>query len=281
MEFNKLKVVAGLIVAATLVACSSNKEQTVTYVAGNEQALYQKATTALLNKKWTSAEQLLTQLSLQYPFGVNAREVSVLQAYVDYEKNNFDIVQAQIDKYFQTFGTQRNVPYGDYMLYLHALAGFESNRGFFQKVFGLNRADNDTSGIEAGLGDLRTLMDAYPTSLYVASAKELFNYYSDKIAEHNYSVAKYELKADDPLAAYKRANIVLINFPDSYYVQPTLKLMEQAIAKLNLDYSQEYAAIKAKFDAISPRPLVNKAPKAVDLRPAFLLNLANQPSESK
>ncbi|RIY35730.1 outer membrane protein assembly factor BamD [Psittacicella gerlachiana] len=269
MAFNKLKLVSGIVLAVALTACA-NKEQTVTYIAGNEQTLYAKAVSDLQQNKNTSAEQVLTQLSLQYPFGQYRTQVSVLQAYNDFVRKNYDMSAAQIDKYFQAYPNKANAPYGDYMLLIHALSSFQANRGFFQNLFNMNPADNDTSDIQAGLTDLRTLLDYYPNSAYHAFAQELFNYYADVVAESNYKIAAFYLKYNNPLAAYKRANVVLINFADSYYAKPALEVLYQASTELGLNYQAEYEAIKARLENITPRPLVKKAPTLPSYAPEFL-----------
>ncbi|RIY31940.1 hypothetical protein CKF54_05735 [Psittacicella hinzii] len=269
MDLKKLKLVSAIGLAVALVACSS-KEQTVVYIAGNEQMLYDKAVSDLQNNKNTAAEQVLTQLSLQYPFGQYRTQVQVLQAYNDLVRKNYDLAIAQVDKYFQTTPSKAGVPYGDYMLLVHAISSFNANRGFFQNLFNMNQADNDTADMQTGLTDLRTLLDYYPNSQYREFAQELFNYYADKIAESNYDIAAFYLKYDNPLAAYKRANVVLINFADSYYAKPALEIMHKASKVMGLEYQAEYDAIKARIDGVTPRPLVTKAPSLPSYAPDFL-----------
>ncbi|RIY32662.1 hypothetical protein CJP74_04035 [Psittacicella melopsittaci] len=269
MALKKLKLVSSIVLAVALAACAS-KEQTVNYITGNEQTLYTKAISDLQRNKNSDAEQVLTQLSLQYPFGQYRNQVNVLQAYNDFVRSNYDLSMAQVDKYFQSYPSKAGVPYGDYMLLIHALSSFEANRGFFQKLFNMNIADNDTTDIETGLTDLRTLLDYYPNSQYKDFAQELFNYYADKIAEANYKIAEFYLKYNNPLAAYKRANVVLVNFADSHYAPLALETLYKATQELGLGYQQEYEAIKARLAEVQTRPLVTKVPTLPTYAPDFL-----------
>ncbi|MFC6277013.1 outer membrane protein assembly factor BamD [Psittacicella hinzii] len=268
MAFNKLKLVSGIAIALALTACAS-KEQTVTYIAGNEQSLYQTVVSDLNKNKFSHANSVLTQLSLQYPFGQYAQQVSVLQAYTDFAQKNYDLATAQINKYFTSF-PNKVAPYGDYMLLIHAESSFKANRGFFQELFNMNQADNDLTDIETGLTDLRALLDLYPTSVYKEYAQNLFNFYADKVAQHNLKVAQLYLRFDDPVAAYKRANTVLINFADSAYAEQALEVLGKAASTLGLEYSAEYEAIKARLAQVTKRPLITKVPSLASYRPAFL-----------
>lgn len=264
----KFKLASTLLAALALAACSS-KDQTVNYFAGNESQLYNQATQALENGKYTNAEQLLTQLSLQYPFGNYNTQVQVMQAYSYYKADNYSLAVSSVDKFFTNnyVGAQ----YGDYMLILRVLSTIEGNRGFFQNLFNLNPADNDQTDFDVASADLQTLLKNYPNSPYADYARELLTYVTYIQAESNFKVAQTYLKYGNPLAAYKRANVVVYNFPDTTYAPKALELIQQAATQINLDVSAEVKAIQEKISVYKDLPKQpEKMPTHPDLTPPFL-----------
>lgn len=267
MKNSKLKLASLVLATVALAACSSTKDQTVNYFAGNEAQLYQQATTALKSNNFKAAEPVLTQLSLQYPFGDFSEQVKVLQAYNYYKADNYALTLASAESYLQ----KSSHKYADYVLLLHALASVQANRGFFQSLVNTNPADNDQSDINSALQDLGILLKQYPDSKYAPYARELAKYLTNIQAEHHYKVAQTYLKYDNPLAAYNRAMLLVYSYTDTVYAKKALGLIEQASKELKLDQSAELAAIKEKVDNFKDvEEPASKMPKVPNLMPEFL-----------
>lgn len=263
--------------AVALAGCSNSKPQTVQYFQGDEEQLYVKAADSLLAGKYSAAEPIITQLTLQFPFGLHKNETQVLQAYTSYKTDNYELALSQINKYFQGLGT-KVTPNGDYMLLLHALSSIEANRGVFQNLFNLNRADNDLQDIQVAITDLREIKKFYAASPYITYASNLENYLTNLVAQHNYKVAEFYLKYDNPLAAYKRANIVLINFPDSEYAKPALNILKTAGKKINVNLDPQVAQLASQIASRTPVKAITEMPQPIDLTPDFLAQYRRAPA---
>lgn len=268
MKIRQLATLA--LCAVALAACSSNKVQTVQYFQGDENTLYAKAADSILAGKFSAAEPVVTQLTLQFPFGRFKNETQVLQAYTSYKTNNYELALSQVNKYLAAYGSRAVAPYGDYMLLVHALASVDANRGLFQGAFNLNRADNDLTGVQVAISDLREIIRFFPGSPYREYAAKLENFLTNTVAQHHYKVADFYAKYNNPVAAYKRANTLLINFPNTQYARPALEILKKSAQAQGLDFTAQVADLEKQLDGIKVEPAVTKFPEPGNLTPEFL-----------
>lgn len=278
MSLKKLSLALATVSCLLLASCATdNKPQTLTYFDGGEEVLFTNAKNAIASKNYTTAEELLTQLKLQFPFGQERYNAELLQIQTAYATQNYEAVLTRTGSLLAT-----NSPLlqekGDYVLVHRAMASFESNRSFFQKLFNLDVKDNDLNNTIQAIGDLKTLVQNFPASPYAPFAAEMSNYLTDLVAAHYVDVAQHYIKFDNPLAAYKRANTVVLNYPDSPYAPQALKVLEQAATLSKFDYTAEIAKLQETIDKAGTRPLIKTAPVMPQLDP---LTYNQKPVESK
>lgn len=267
MSLKKLSLALATVSCLLLASCATdNKPQTLTYFDGGEEVLFTNAKNAIAAKNYTTAEELLTQLKLQFPFGQERNNAELLQIQTAYATQNYESVLSRTGTLLANNSPLLQT-HGDYVLVYRAMAAFESNRSFFQKIFNLDVKDNDLHNTIQAIGDLKTLVQNFPQSPYAPFATQMSNYLTDLVAAHYVDVAQHYIKFDNPLAAYKRANTVVLNYPDSPYAPQALKVLEQAATLSKLDYTAEIAKLQESIDKAGTRELIKTAPVMPQLDP--------------
>lgn len=272
---------AGIAVLALASCANTEKPQSLTYHAGNEQVLYNTALQSIATKDFKKASDVLTQLNLQFPFGALKYETDVLDTYNAYIQEDYASAISRATTLLNSNNKDFLAKYGDYVLLVKGISLAESNRGFFQKLFNLNIKDNDLTNIQYAIGDFDALVKNFPQSQYKEYATQLRDYYVDIVAEHNLDVAKFYMKHTNPVAAYKQASIVVATFPNTVWAMPALEVQQQAAKQLGLDLSEDAQAIKDKLAAEQVRPRVTKLPAPIDMRPSMLVTYVQENSPAK
>lgn len=272
---------AGIAILALASCANTEKPQSLTYHAGNEQVLYTTALQSIATKDFKKASDVLTQLNLQFPFGALKYETDVLDTYNAYIQEDYASAISRATTLLNSNNKDFLAKYGDYVLLVKGISLAESNRGFFQKLFNLNIKDNDLTNIQYAIGDFDALVKNFPQSQYKEYATQLRDYYVDIVAEHNLDVAKFYMKHTNPVAAYKQASIVVATFPNTVWAMPALEVQQQAAKQLGLDLSEDAQAIKDKLAAEQVRPRVTKLPAPIDMRPSMLVTYVQENSPAK
>lgn len=272
---------AGIAILALASCANTEKPQSLTYHAGNEQVLYTTALQSIATKDFKKASDVLTQLNLQFPFGALKYETDVLDTYNAYIQEDYASAISRATTLLNSNNKDFLAKYGDYVLLVKGISLAESNRGFFQKLFNLNIKDNDLTNIQYAIGDFDALVKNFPQSQYKEYATQLRDYYVDIVAEHNLDVAKFYMKHTNPVAAYKQASIVVATFPNTVWAMPALEVQQQAAKQLGLDLSEDAQAIKDKLAAEQVRPRVAKLPAPIDMRPSMLVTYVQENSPAK
>src|SRR5579863_6765478 len=107
-----LSVVAGLVLAVALAACSSKKD---TYVERPVEQIYNHAVDLLLDRKYVEAAKEFDEVERQHPYSVWATKSQLMAAYAQYQASKYDDAIITLDRFIQLNPSNRDVAYAYYM----------------------------------------------------------------------------------------------------------------------------------------------------------------------
>lgn len=190
----------------------------------NENEIYAEAKKSLERGNFQTAQDQLQELDTRFPFGRYA------------EQSQFDMMYAQMRAYdypgaestAKRFLRQNPAhPQGDYALYVKGLANYWMQSGIFERRSPTNDALRDLSSMRDAYGDFATLLARYPQSRFAPDSRLRMLYLREMLAEQEIASGWYYLRRGACIAAIKRADYVLRNFPTSKHLDDALAISSE------------------------------------------------------
>lgn len=233
-----MRLFGSLLLAATLVftlsSCSSNEDKAET---GSEQAIYDKAISALERKNFTQAVEYLQLLEEHYPFGPYAEHAQLELIYAYFRTREYDSVIAASDRFIRLHPQHRDV---DYAYYMRGIASFHNDSALFS-VLPTDVTKRDPGTARESFNYFAQLLDRFPDSIYALDAQKRMIYLRNILARYEIHVANYYFKRGAYLAAANRGRFVVENFQSTPAVPDGLAVMAQAYHLMGLNELSEDA----------------------------------------
>lgn len=227
MPLLKLVLVAILVV---LTACSSTDDQPV--LETSEKQLYDAIQRQLKSRNWQIAVRNLQLLESRYPFGNYAEQAQLELIYAHFQASDHPEAVAAAERFIRLHPRHPNV---DYAYYLKGLSAFSEGRGLFERFMPTDLSSRDPGPARQSFADFSELVARYPNSDYAADARARMIHLRNLLARYEINVANYYFKRKAYVAAAKRGQYVVENFPQTPAVPDGLAVMIQAYILLGLD----------------------------------------------
>jgi outer membrane protein assembly factor BamD len=154
----------------------------------------------------------------------------------------------------------------DYVQYLKGLTNFDRDPSF-SSMLGSSVAKGDVGNFQRAYDDFALLVQKYPTSRYVGDARERMIYLRNIIAEHELGVVEFYTARGAYVAAAKRAEQIIAQYPGAPATYRALELMEKSYRSAGLAQQAEDAG-----------RLLAAQPSASELQSAASSAAAEKPS---
>jgi outer membrane protein assembly factor BamD len=256
-----IRLILAACLAVILAACASDPDNlppTNPFKGGKSEremrleadGLYKLARRSLDTADYQGAIQRYDQIQLRYPFTDYATQAQLESIYAKYRAFDAEGALSTADRFLKEHPRHPQV---DYAYYLKGLINFQRGDSLFDWLV-------DSSGQDAGFArnafdDFALLVQKYPQSRYAADARLRMVFLRNKIAEHELSVVRYYVRRGAHVAAAKRAERIVADFPGAPALGETLALLEKSYREVGL------------------------ATQAEDVRRIRELNAANLPKE--
>jgi outer membrane protein assembly factor BamD len=234
----RLILAAGL--AVVLAACASDPDNlppTNPFKGGKSEremrleadGLYKLARRSLDTADYQGAIQRYDQIQLRYPFTDYATQSQLESIYAKYRAFDAEGALGTADRFLKEHPRHPQV---DYAYYLKGLINFQRGDSLFDWLV-------DSSGQDAGFArnafdDFALLVQKYPQSRYAADARLRMVHLRNKIAQHELSVVRYYVRRGAHVAAAKRAERIVADFPGAPALGETLALLEKSYREVGL-----------------------------------------------
>ncbi len=218
-----------LILSLFLLACSEVKVDP--YAEWSAEDFYDESSRSLKAGEFETAITHLENLEARFPFSPYARQAQLDIAYAYYKFEEPESAIAAADRFIRFNPRDPNVAYA---WYLKGRADFTRGKGFLDKYFPRDISQHDNQSMHNALKSFSTLVEQYPDSKYAVDAYQHMVYLRNKIAEAELHAANYYLKRNAWLAAAKRGQYVLENYPNTPASRTALKVMIKSYKMLGL-----------------------------------------------
>jgi outer membrane protein assembly factor BamD len=236
------RIVAVAALAALIAACSSNPDRLSPdnpfkpdqYTAREQRLqaseLYRLARESLESSDFATAVQRYGQLTLRYPFTDYAVQGQVERIYALYRNFQPDEALSQADRFMRDYPRSENTAY---VQYIKGLVNFGRDAGISESL-GFDTSRRDPSNLRRSFDDFSLLIQRFPQSPYVADARTRMIYLRNRLAQHELTVVEYYFRRGAFVAASKRAEQVVAQYPGSPATIQALAMLEQSYTALDL-----------------------------------------------
>lgn len=229
-----------MIVAFFLGGCADSDDSVKTEIKGwSVQQVYQSASDALGKKNYTRAIKLYGLLESTYPYGVYAQQGLLDLAYAYYENDQPELALPTIGQFIDTYPTNPNM---DYALYLKGYINYKNDNGLLSRFTRQDLSERDPKGLQEAYKAFTELVNKYPNSKFTPDAKDKINRLVSAMARGEIYRARYYMGIKAYLAAIARSQNVIINYPNTQFVEEALAM--QVVAYTDLDDKQLALATK-------------------------------------
>lgn len=226
--------------------------------------LYKAARKSLDAGDYTSAITRYDQISARYPFTDYATQSELERTYSLYRTFEPEKALFAADKFLREHPRHAAA---DYMQYLKGLINFDRNQSL-AGFLGMDTTRQDVSDARRAFDDFALLVQKYPNSRYAGDARQRMIFLRNRLAQHDMHVVRYYVKRGAALAAAKRAEQVVSQYPGAPVTLEALEVMENSYRELGLNQQADDAAKLLAANTQQPAA-VNAAPApAVDAAPA-------------
>lgn len=246
------KLILGALMILLAAACSTdpskelppdnpfrdNPQRNARELRAEAGTLYQAARKSLDSGDYTGALLRYDQIAARYPFTDYATQSDLERVYAQYRGYEPEKALFSADKFLREHPRH---PAADYVQYVKGLVNADREQGF-AGFLGLDTTKEDVSNSRRAFDDFALLVQKYPQSRYAADARQRMIYLRNRLAQHDMHVVRYYVKRGAHIAAARRAEQVLTQYPGAPASLEALRIMESSYRELGLTQQADDAA---------------------------------------
>lgn len=218
-----------------LSACGLLKEKSVDNSQWSANKFYSEAKNELNNGNYEAAIKLFEALEARYPYGRYAQQAQLETAYAYYKDQQYASAIAAADRFIQLYPHHANV---DYAYYIKGLANFYDDLGMMgyitTKIINQDMSERDSKAARESFATFKELVTRYPKSKYTSDALKRMAHLVNVVAKSEIYVARYYMKRKAYVAALRRAQYVLEEYPQTPATEEALYIMARAYDEMGM-----------------------------------------------
>lgn len=250
--------VAVFALSATGCGSSSRKKDGMPELSQREMRmqageLYKLARESLDASDFQAAIDRYTQLSLRFPFTEYATQGELEKIYALYRSYDPDRATSAADRFLREHPRH---PAVDYVQYLKGLINETRDQSLNEILsLGDSASKGDVSSEQRAFDEYSLLVQKYPNSKYVGDARLRMIALRNRIAEHELHVVRFYVSRGAYLAAAKRAEQIIAQYPGAPATYEALSMLETCYRQAGLTQQAEDA--RRLLAAQPPRQVAN------------------------
>ncbi len=193
-------------------------------------ALYKHAHEKLVHGSFNEASKEFDTLMSKYPFSRYATQAQLEQVYALYRSYKPEAAIGAAMRFLQQHPRH---PHVDYVLYLEGLINTDRNKSLTRHL-GIKQSERDVSSLSAAFQDFALMAARFPNSRYVADARQRMIALRNEMAEHELDITLFYQNRGAWVAAARRAQGIIENYPGAPQTAQALLIMKACYAKLGL-----------------------------------------------
>ncbi len=235
-------------------------------------ALYRVARGALESSDFAEATTRYNLLVERYPFTEYATQAELEKVYLFNRDFKPDEAISAADRFLREHPRH---PRADYVQYLKGVIQSERDKGISDEL-PIDPSKKDVGNIRKAYDEFALLIQKYPSSRYNEDARARMMYLRNRIADNEMHVVDFYIRRGAWLAAAKRAEQVIAQYPGAPATLTALKSLERCYRQMGLTQEADDAArtvaaqngvvtlavAPLKVSAAMPEPLTDAAATA-------------------
>lgn len=201
------------------------------YVGWTAEKFLAEAKKNLDSGNYEKAIKLYEALEARYPFGDFSAQTQIDIAYAYYKNEDPDNALAAADRFIKI--NPRN-PSVDYAYYLKGLINYNRGFGFLDRFLPTDVSQRDPGSAREAYDNFAELIRRFPSSKYVADARQRMTALKNNLAMHEVHVARYYMKRKAYIAAVGRASAVVEKYDRTPAVPYALQVLQEAYTQLQM-----------------------------------------------
>lgn len=223
----------------SLTSKSSDTEDE--YVGWTAEKFLAEAKKTLDSGNYDKAIKLYEALEARYPFGDFSAQTQIDIAYAYYKNGDPDNAIAAADRFIKI--NPRN-PSVDYAYYLKGLINYNRGIGFLDRFLPSDTSQRDPGNAKDAYENFSELIRRFPSSKYLADARQRMTSLKNNLAMHEVHVARYYMKRKAYIAAVNRASTVIEKYDRTPAVPYALQILQEAYTQLDMtDFAKDMARV--------------------------------------
>jgi outer membrane protein assembly factor BamD len=224
-----------LILVVGLTACGLLKEKSVDNSQWSPNKFYSEAKNELNNGNYAAAIKLFEALEARYPYGRYAQQAQLEIAYAYYKDQQQASAIAAADRFIQLYPHHPNL---DYAYYIKGLANFHDDLGIMgyisTKIINQDMSERDSKASRESFEIFKELVTRFPKSKYTPDALKRMAHLVNVVAKSEIYVARYYMNRKAYIAAVRRAQFVIEEYPQTPATEEALYIMARAYDEMGL-----------------------------------------------
>ena len=212
-----------VIAAVAVSGCSvvRKKKPTLAYEERPVELLFNVGAANLDRHQWNDAVNYFREVERQHPYSEWSRRSILMTAYAHYQANAYAEAINDANRFITLYPGNAATPYA---YYLKAVC-------YFEQIVDVGRDQASTESAQGALGDI---MKRYPRTEYALDARVKMDMVSDQLAGKEMTVARYYLRAGNPIAAIGRFRIVVDRYQTTSHAPEALYRLIEAYLTVGL-----------------------------------------------
>jgi outer membrane protein assembly factor BamD len=216
------RLLTAVFLSATLVACASGPDESVTYVERPAETIYAEAFESMDQHQYTMAAAQYDEVERQHPYSEWARRSMLMAAFANYQANNYEEAISDSQRFIALHPGNRNAAYAYYLVAI----------SYFEQIMDVGR---DQQMTQQAMDALEQVVRRFPESRYATDARLKIDMTRDHLAGKEMDVGRWYLNRHFHLAAINRFRNVINEYGTTSHVPEALHRLVESYVALGID----------------------------------------------
>ena len=231
MKFNFLF----LVFIFLLSSCAEPKKEVSKIISSDQEmellATYKDAYEALDKNDTYYAAQKFLEAELLYPQSIWASRSALMASYSYYLQNYYTEALSNLERYFNTYPTDKNIPYAHYLV---AMIYYES----------IEDEKRDSAPLIKAKEKFEFILKNYPNSDFALDSKFKIGLIEDILASKEMYLGRHYIKKEKWIPAINRFQKVIKDYDQTIFVEEAIHRLVEINYKIGLlEESKKYAKL--------------------------------------
>mgnify|MGYP003956148463 CR=1 FL=1 len=220
LKSSRLVFLMTAAVCVAVVGCAGKQKPAPDDYSGQARYAYEEGVEAYEASEYIEALKRLNFVRTKFPYSKYAALATLRVADTYFAQESMPDAIEAYRRFVQLYPTHPDVPYAQYRVGLCYYDQLPGDWFFMPPAY-----EKDLASTEQAELALKKFLELHPNSQYADDTREKLDIVRDRLAEHEFYVASFYLKRNQPRAAASRFQTLRTRFPGGSFEQRSMFLM--------------------------------------------------------